>query len=79
MATLTVRNLDPEVARALKVQAAANGRSMEAEARWILTSVTRRPQHTGGLGSRIRERFAGLGWDDIHRAGDAPRAADLRP
>lgn len=37
MATITVRNLDPEVQRLLKLRAATHDRSMEAEAREILT------------------------------------------
>ncbi len=36
MAILTVRNLKPAVHQRLREQAAANGRSMEAEARAIL-------------------------------------------
>lgn len=36
MAMLTVRNLPDEVHRALRVRAAQNGRSMEAEVRQIL-------------------------------------------
>jgi plasmid stability protein len=36
MATITVRNVRPEVQRALKKSAAAHGRSMEAEVRAIL-------------------------------------------
>ena len=36
MATLTVRNLDDEVARRLRVRAAEHGRSTEAEHREIL-------------------------------------------
>ncbi len=36
MTILTVRNLKPEVHQRLREQAAANGRSMEAEARAIL-------------------------------------------
>jgi len=36
-ATLTIRNLDSEVKQRLRVQAATNGRAMEAEAREILT------------------------------------------
>jgi len=39
MATITVRNLDPEVQRRLKRRAARNERSMEAEARAILTAA----------------------------------------
>lgn len=44
MAILNIRNLDPEVHKALRVRAAGNGRSMEAEARDILaTACTQRP------------------------------------
>jgi plasmid stability protein len=39
MATITVRNLDEEVQRRLKRRAAANNRSMEAEARAILSAA----------------------------------------
>lgn len=39
MATITVRNLDDEVQRRLKRRAAANDRSMEAEARAILSAA----------------------------------------
>ena len=42
MAVITVRNLDDEVQARLKVRAAAHGRSMEAEARAILTSAVSR-------------------------------------
>lgn len=36
MAQLTVRNLDPEIVRRLRIRAAENGRSAEAEHRLIL-------------------------------------------
>lgn len=39
MATITVRNLDEEVQRRLKRRAAAHNRSMEAEAREILSAA----------------------------------------
>lgn len=39
MATITVRNLSPTTQRKLKERAAANNRSMEAEARAILTAA----------------------------------------
>ena len=45
MATnLVVRNVDEDVALALKQRAAANGRSAEAEHREILKAVLKRPQ-----------------------------------
>lgn len=36
MATLTIRNLNEEVKRNLRIRAASHGRSMEAEARLLL-------------------------------------------
>ena len=39
MAAITVRSLDDDVQRRIKQRAAANNRSMEAEARAILTAA----------------------------------------
>ena len=39
MATLLIRDLLPQVKQKLRVRAAMNGRSMEAEARAILTAI----------------------------------------
>lgn len=39
MATITVRNLDPDVQQRLRRRAAEHGRSMEAEARAILSAA----------------------------------------
>jgi hypothetical protein len=41
MATLTIRNVDPELREALRVRAARHGRSMEAELRQILKKTLR--------------------------------------
>ncbi len=43
MAVMTIRNLDEEVRDKLRVRAALHGRSMEAEARAILTSAVDSP------------------------------------
>lgn len=64
MSTLTVRNLDDDLKLRLRVRAAQNGRSMEAEAREILRATLSTQQRTG-LGTRIHERFAGLGLDEV--------------
>lgn len=77
IATLTIRGLDPETHARLRVEAARHGRSMEAEVRAILQE--RLTPHDGerGLGSRIHERFAGLG-EELQipdRSGEPPRAA----
>lgn len=42
--SLTVRNLAPEIVRALKERAASNGRSVQAEHRDILEAALRRPR-----------------------------------
>jgi plasmid stability protein len=81
MSTLTVRNLDDGLKARLRVRAAENGRSMEAEARAILRStLSGVEQSGGGLGSRIHERFAGLAGDklELPSRDEPPRAADLR-
>lgn len=63
MATITIRNLDEKVKRKLQVRAAINGRSMEAEAREMLSGlVSDNSAAPGkGLGTAIHERFAALG------------------
>jgi plasmid stability protein len=61
MATLTIRDFDDELKARLRVRAAENGRSMEAEVRAILAEVLVRPKPTEGMGSRIRQRFGDVG------------------
>jgi plasmid stability protein len=59
MATITVRDLDEATRDKLRVRAARNGRSMEAEVRSILqAAVAVEPSDHPGLGSRIRALFA---------------------
>ena len=63
MASLTIRNLDPALKERLRVRAAHQGRSMEAEARAILETALagagRRSERS--LFERIHGRFAALG------------------
>lgn len=59
MATLTIRGLDDQVKEDLRLRAARNGRSMEAEAREILGRAVASSARSG-LGTRLRERFRGL-------------------
>jgi plasmid stability protein len=59
MATLTISELDDTIKARLRVRAAQNGRSMEAEARAILRAALTGPAAERGLGSRIQRRFAG--------------------
>jgi antitoxin FitA len=58
VATLTIRDFDEDLKAKLRVRAAENGRSMEAEVRAILASVLARPASGPGKGSRIRRRFS---------------------
>jgi plasmid stability protein len=68
MATLTIRNLDDKVKRALQVRAALNGRSMEAEVREMISSqIANGPAETkAGLGTAIHKRFAALGGVELN-------------
>ena len=61
MASITIRNLDDDVKTQLRVQAAANGRSMEEEVRLILRDAVGRHADPKNLASAIRARFAPLG------------------
>ena len=71
MAQLLVRNLDDSVKEALRRRALRYGRSMEEEARLILSQAAQtadwvsEPSAQGlGLGTRIAALFAGLGLDE---------------
>lgn len=81
MATLTVRGLAAELHARLRVRAAHNGRSMEAEVRAILEEQLGEPEPVGGWGSRVHARFADLDADDVEfpRSTDRPRPAQLEP
>lgn len=59
MANLTIRNLDDEIANALKKQAKAHNRSLEAELRQILTDHVRGPSQGAQLRA-IAEHIAAM-------------------
>lgn len=67
MATLLIRNLPESTKQALRQRAAANGRSMEEEARRILDAEiyrdSRRPGE--GLGTWLRRRFEEIGGGEL--------------
>ncbi len=65
MAALNIRNLDETVKRRLQVRAARHGRSMEAEARAILSEAVREPADSAGLFTTLLERFGALGGVDL--------------
>ncbi len=77
MAALTVRGLDDETKARLRVRAAQNGRSMEAEVRAILQASLSEQPTFGRLGTRIHERFAAEGGVDLDLPprSETPRAA----
>src|SRR5215471_7416284 len=65
MAALSIRNLDETVKRRLLLRAARHGRSMEAEARAILTEAVQEPADSAGLFTALLDRFGTLGGVDV--------------
>lgn len=67
MANLTIRNVDAAVKERLRLRAARHGRSMEAEARRILSEAVAvdRDEPEPNLAEAIRRRFAPLGGVDL--------------
>ena len=65
MASITIRNLDDDVKRRLRVRAAEHGRSMEEEARDILRQVVGQPSAPRNLGQAIHARFVAVGGIDL--------------
>lgn len=61
MASITIRKLDDAVKAKLRVRAAANGRSMEEEARVILREAVEEEASETGLGTRLHELFKPFG------------------
>lgn len=79
VATLTIRKLDDRVKEALRLRAARAGRSMEDEARSILTRAVR-----GVTGPELLERASSLfgpegGVDRDEAPLDAPRDVGRQP
>jgi antitoxin FitA len=79
MATLTIRDIDQDLKARLRVRAAENGRSMEAEVRAILRSALDDAPPIAGLGTWIHERFKPLGGVelDLPPRNQPPRAPDF--
>ncbi len=81
MAAITVRALSEETKTRLRVRAARNGRSTEAEVRAILETAVRDGGETGeiGLGTRFAALFAGMDTTDfaLEPRTEAPRAAEF--
>ena len=79
MAAVTVRNIPEETHRALKLRAARNGRSTEAEIRRILEDAVS-AQTTAGLGSKLAARGRRFGGIELNITRDSRPAepADFR-
>jgi antitoxin FitA len=79
MAALSIRDLDDSVKEKLRLRAARNGRSMEAEIRAILTSAVTDEAPRTDLFNALTQRFARLGGVDldIPTRATPPRAAGL--
>ncbi|MDQ6752220.1 MAG: Arc family DNA-binding protein [Actinomycetota bacterium] len=79
MASVSIRDLDDEVKERLRVRAAENGRSMEAEIRAILVAAVNEPTGSKGLLTAIADRFGALGGVelDLPQRATTARAADL--
>ena len=72
MASITIRNLDDDVKRRLRVRAAEHGRSMEEEARDILRQVVGQPSAPRNLGHAIHARFSAVGGVDLPQSQHGP-------
>ncbi|WP_444461483.1 FitA-like ribbon-helix-helix domain-containing protein [Rhodobacter capsulatus] len=72
MASITIRNLDDDVKRRLRVRAAEHGRSMEEEVRDILRLSVAAPETPRNLGQAIHARFVALGGVDLEPPSRGP-------
>ena len=76
MTTLTIRKVDPGLRERLRVRAARNGRSMEAELRAILADTLTADQDTRpNLAEAIQRRFAPFGGVEL----ELPPRTAVRP
>ncbi len=76
MTGMTIRNLDDQLKKRLRIRAASRGRSMEEEAREILRAALSAEPHQGryNLAERIRGRMAGIGGVEL----DIPAREPIR-
>ena len=61
MASITVRNIDDELKRSLRIRAAENSRSMEEEVRQILKAALIQPQQSNNWARELNAKFAAAG------------------
>ena len=79
MAAVSIRNLDEDIKRRLRIRAAQHGRSMEAEIRAILQEAVSEPEPSGGLFTTLMDRFGAIGGVDLELPprSTPPRAAEF--
>ena len=66
MAAITIRNLDDDAKERLRVRAATNGRSMEAEARALIEEAVSGPYSGMNIGQAFRAMAKSVGYlDDL--------------
>jgi antitoxin FitA len=73
MASITIRNIDEETKRRLKIRAAQRNRSMEEEVRNILCAALAEGEPQVHLVDSIRSRFESVGVDLLIPAREAIR------
>ena len=74
MASITIRNLEDDLKRRLRIRAAEHGRSMEEEAREILRQVVAMPSPPPDLAAAVRARVAKVGGVEL----DIPAREPIR-
>ncbi len=80
MASITIRNLDEDIKRRLRMRAAGNNRSMEEEVRKILDANLRGERHIPGFAEfsapspvdRLVSRFAEVGGVELELPSRGP-------
>ena len=78
MASITIRNLEDDLKRRLRVRAAEHGRSMEEEAREILRQVVAVTSPPRDLAAAIRARVAKVGGVELDIPAREPIREPLR-
>lgn len=81
MAELSIRGLDEQVRKSLRVRAARNGRSMEAEIRAILGDAVAARDGSESLFTALLDRFSAIGGVelDLPSRETVTRAPDFPP
>ncbi|MBI4821913.1 MAG: DNA-binding protein [Deltaproteobacteria bacterium] len=77
MAQLTIRNVDDDVVKALRLRAAQHGRSAEAEVREILKEALLTYGSRTSFLDFLASMPEGLSDEDLERSSERPRDVDL--